>query len=147
MDGVFIVGHTCSGENLTCTNSIFSGEKSYCMAGERGGCAGSIFNGDKAYCSGSAQRACAGAIIQAGAYCNPYNAGGCDGALYGINSEKDSASLGCCDHSTRCPRGSPVCTYYASTGERIHEGRWQGNCCNPAYMASGECPEGVNVCS
>ena len=146
---VYDVKYTkCSSGNAAyaCAGSTFSAEQSYCEGWAANGCAGSTFSGKGSYCFGYKADGCTGAIIQAGAYCDAYTANSCDGALYGPDPTGTNQGMGACrDDWGNCPSGVPLRGdwkdgYYDITG-------WKGNCCNPAYMVSGECPAGIAICS
>ena len=120
-----------------------------CNATQENGCAGSTFSGEMSLCWGDAANACADTTIQAGAACFASSPGGCDGAKYGADPTGQRKGIGSCwDYQGNCPTGVPLVGDYWSnnTGSYVIKG-WKGNCCNPAYMVSGECPSGVDVCS
>ena len=147
-------GITFSGElsrcSSSCTGSIFNGERSYCMGSTPYACAETIVSGNGSKCKGSGANACAGAEIQAGAYCVPEKANGCDGALYGPHPNKDPSLMGSCqDFSNNCPKGVPLTNpdkNWNETTQAYDITGWKGNCCNPAYMVSGQCPSDIAIC-
>ena len=161
----------CNGNSeYACSGSTFSGKRGLCVGAAANGCAGTTFSGDlsgctansaygcgstivggyKSFCGGNVANGCAGAKIQAGAYCQAHTSGGCDGALYGAHPDKDSSLIGSCyDAYGRCPTGVPIFTSWNwnDTTQSYDISGWKGNCCNPAYMVSGECPSGIAICS
>ena len=131
-----------------CAGSTFSGKESHCYGYANNGCAGTTFSGEKSYCLGREANGCAGTTIQAGAYCHVWGSGGCDGAKYGEDPTGVRKGIGSCDDGqASCPTGVPLRGNWNPTNGSYDISGWKGNCCNPAYMVSGECPSGIAVCS
>ncbi|MBQ8032511.1 MAG: hypothetical protein IJ266_00930, partial [Elusimicrobiaceae bacterium] len=141
----------CIGRNANaCAGSTFSGKESYCQGERAYACAGSTFSGERSYCLGQYDHSCTGTIIQAGAFCAAVYSGSCDGALYGPDPTGTNQGMGSCQDSYGygyCPTGVPIMGSWNSTNGSFDITGWKGNCCNPAYMVSGECPAGIAICS
>ncbi len=141
---------TCIGDAANgCSGSSFNGEAASCSGNVSNGCAGATFSGKQAFCKGYTSHGCAGAIIQGGAFCSGFSSGGCYGAKYGVDpSDKNKGMGSCWDGGYGCPVGVPLTTpqsWNATSGSYDIIG-WKGNCCNPTYMVSGECPADIAVC-
>ena len=135
-----------------CKGSVITGFQSYCYGYAERGCSGTTVRGSKAACRGKEPNGCTGVILQAGAYCNPEVAGGCNGALYGTNPSYTGANANllasCDDTNGYCPRGVPVTDTSWDAKSKIYNiTGWKDDCCNPAYMVSGVCPSDVTICS
>ena len=141
--GAYCGGRAANG----CAGTTFSGYNSNCRGYVANGCAGTTLSGEMSYCWGQAANGCAGANIQAGAHCNAYTSGGCDGAKYGADPTGQRKGIGSCrdDDKGYCPTGVPVFTD-ASSDWNVTNGSydytWKGGYCDPNAMISGNCPAG-----
>ena len=139
----------CRGTSAyVCAGSTFSGKESRCYGNVANGCAGSTFSGEKSHCSGDATNACAGSTFQAGSYCEASKSGGCNGVKYGADPTGQRKGIGSCYNGYGyCPNGVPIRGKWNAFNGSYDINGWKGDCCNPAYMVSGECPSGIAVCS
>ena len=149
--GATITGNSskCMGNVANgCADVTINGIYSSCYGEVANGCADATITGNYNSCDGNVANGCAGAEIQAGSVCNARTANGCDGALYGAHPDKDPSVLGSCsDYYANCPTGVPLQGNWNSTTQAFDISGWKGDCCNPAYMVSGECPSGIAICS
>ena len=131
-----------------CAGATFTGGYARCYGNKANACAGSIVKGWDSSCTATVTDGCKGAIILAGSYCSANTTGGCNGALYGAHPDKDPTIIGSCyDYSgDACPVGVPLMNVSDWNGSYYGISGWKGNCCNPAYMVSGVCPDGIAVC-
>ena len=141
--GTFTNGSSCEGNYLwTCARdgTVFS-KKSSCIAGSGGiqSCYDASFT-DHSYCVGGHSSSCYNVTFEDSSYCNAKVNGACKS-----NVKYDDSSF-CVSEGGFCPTGSPKGTWDDANNTYKLDG-WNGGCCNPAYMTSGECPSGATVCS
>ena len=141
----FSNGSTCNATYPeTCDSTTFS--KSTCIgntndfayAGSSGSCYNSTFT-SKSACKGEGKTGCHNSTFEDHSYCQANKSGSC------ANNTYDTTSF-CTSADDYCPTGTPKGTWDAATDGYKLDG-WNGGCCNPAYMTSGECPSGATVCS